>query len=67
MRVHIFRGSRDHVYGFTPEQSGSNLPADNWPWTPFKSIEIYEEHPAQRKGRFGGHQKRRLLSQGFNG
>jgi hypothetical protein len=47
MRVHVLQG-RAGLYGFTPEPS--NLPADKGPWRQFKSLEIYEEHPAQRIG-----------------
>ena len=50
MRVYIFKGRDDHLYGFTPEQSGNNLPADKGPWRLFKPIEIEEDHPAPRIG-----------------
>jgi hypothetical protein len=50
MRVYIFKGREDHLYGFTPEQSGNNLPVEKGPWRLFKSIEIIEENPAPRIG-----------------
>jgi hypothetical protein len=40
MRVHIFRGPADHLYGFTADETGTNLPADVGPWTYWKTIEI---------------------------
>jgi hypothetical protein len=49
MRVHIFKAA-GNLFGFTREATGDNLPADRGPWTPFKSIEIVEDHPAPRIG-----------------
>jgi hypothetical protein len=50
MRVHILKGNGRGLYGFTPDPSGANLPADKGPWQAFKSIEIFEEHPVPRIG-----------------
>jgi hypothetical protein len=47
MRVHIFKASGD-LYGFTPEESGSNLPADKGPWAWYSSIEVFKEFPMTR-------------------
>jgi hypothetical protein len=49
--VYLFRSTavRD-LYGFTLEESGSNLPGDSGPWTHdrVKSIEVFKDHPRQR-------------------
>jgi hypothetical protein len=50
MRVHILKGNGRGLYGFTPDPSGTNLPAGKGPWQAFKSIEIFEEHPVPRIG-----------------
>jgi hypothetical protein len=47
MRIFIFK-TGSNVYGFTPEESGSNLPGDRGPWAMFKSIEILEDDAAPR-------------------
>jgi hypothetical protein len=49
VRVHVFKAPND-LYGFTEDLTGANLPADRGPWTSFKSIEVYEHHPAPRIG-----------------
>jgi len=41
MQVYAFRGP-GRVFGFTTDPSGSNLPAQYAPWTPFKTIEMKE-------------------------
>ena len=41
MQVYAFRGP-GRVFGFTTDPSGSNLPAQYAPWTPFKTIEMQE-------------------------
>lgn len=39
MLIHIFRGP-DRVFGFTADQTGTNLPAKYAPWAAFKSVEL---------------------------
>lgn len=49
MRVYIFEGE-GNLYAFTRDETGGNLPADRSPWTLFKSVEMFENHPAKRIG-----------------
>lgn len=37
MRIYIFKSSTPKLYGFTPDQTGFNLPADGGPWTLLKT------------------------------
>jgi len=39
MLIHIFRGA-GRVFGFTEDASGTNLPLQYGPWTPFKTLEL---------------------------
>ena len=39
MLVHIFRGP-GRVFGFTGDETGSNLPPKYAPWSAFKSLEM---------------------------
>lgn len=39
MLVHIFRGP-GRVFGFTTEESGTNLPVAFGPWNTFKSLTL---------------------------
>lgn len=49
MEVHAFRG-KGRVFGFTPDDAGSNLPAEYGPWVRFKSLDMSrgEAHAAVR-------------------
>jgi hypothetical protein len=56
------------LHGFTPEESGSNLPADKGPWEPYlslSSIEVFKEYPALRKGVDEAKMLAAIESQGF--
>jgi hypothetical protein len=39
MQVHAFRGT-GRVFGFTKDATGSNLPQQYGPWSPFKTLEM---------------------------
>lgn len=41
MQVHLFRGP-DRIFGFSQDQSGTNLPQQFAPWTHFKTVEMRE-------------------------
>ena len=45
-RVHVLRG-QDRVFGFTPDEQGTNLPRQYGPWTTFKTIELHHDEPYQ--------------------
>ena len=49
MLVHIFKAS-GNWYGFTREESGTNLPGDKGPWVWMKSVEMIPDHPASGIG-----------------
>jgi hypothetical protein len=49
MRVHMFQGE-DGLYGFTPRDDGSNLPAEYSPWRPLKSVKVIPDCTAPRIG-----------------
>jgi hypothetical protein len=42
--VHIFRGP-GRVFGFTADDTGSNLPPHYAPWSVFKSVELSPDKP----------------------
>jgi hypothetical protein len=69
MDVHIFKSqSEGDLYGFTPEPSGDNLPADRGPWAPWSdrgSIQIFEDHPRPRIGINEADILAAIKSQGF--
>ena len=44
MQVHAFRGT-DRVFGFTMDATGSNLPPQYAPWSPFKTLEMSRGEP----------------------
>lgn len=39
MKVYVFKG-KSQIFGFTPDQSGSNLPSEHQPWKKFKELDI---------------------------
>lgn len=39
MQVHIFRGT-GRVFGVTGDDSGTNLPTQYGPWSPFKTLDM---------------------------
>jgi hypothetical protein len=39
MHVHAFRGT-GRVFGFTMDATGSNLPTQYAPWSPFKTLDL---------------------------
>lgn len=41
MQVHLFRGP-GRVFGFTGDDSGSNLPMQFAPWSHFKTLEMID-------------------------
>lgn len=50
MMVFVFKSTQNpKVYGFTVDATGANLPGEQGPWVPFKSIEM----KAGEKGRIG--------------
>jgi hypothetical protein len=50
MMVYVFNSAKNaKVYGFTSDATGANLPAQEGPWNPFKSLEMN----AGEKGRIG--------------
>jgi hypothetical protein len=44
MMVHIFRGP-GRVFGFTTDESGTNLPEQFAPWASFKSVTLNRSVP----------------------
>ncbi|WP_137044683.1 hypothetical protein [Pseudolabrys sp. FHR47] len=41
MKVYVFNSTiSSKVYGFTGDASGANLPTEQGPWKPFKSLEM---------------------------
>jgi hypothetical protein len=44
MQVHLFRAT-GRVFGFTPDSTGANLPADLGEWTPFKAVDMTRGQP----------------------
>jgi hypothetical protein len=50
MQVHVFRG-KDRVFGFTKDDTGSNLPARYGPWNVHRTLDMNrgeESGPAVR-------------------
>ena len=45
-KVHVLRG-QDHVFSFTLDRRGTNLPRQYSPWTTFKTIELHHDEPYQ--------------------
>jgi len=39
MQVHAFKGTA-RVFGFTEDATGSNLPPQYGPWSPFKTLDM---------------------------
>ena len=39
MKIHIFRGV-GRVFGFTPDNTGQNLPAQYGPWSVFRTFDL---------------------------
>lgn len=44
MQVHVFRAKGDN-YGFTEDQTGSNLPNVSGPWTFVKTMDLRDDDP----------------------
>lgn len=40
MRIYVFAAAKGASFGFSPDETGSNLPAEYGPWAPFKSIDV---------------------------
>ena len=41
MKVYVFNSAKNlKVYGFTPDATGANLPAEQGPWKAFKSLDM---------------------------
>lgn len=50
MDIHIFRSGKDQtLYGFTPDKSGTNLPAPYLPWT-YHSVQDMNPSDGPRAG-----------------
>jgi hypothetical protein len=51
MEVYVFQGTSGW-WGFTPQSSGSNLPAESGPWTPDYPtvLLVLRDYPVQRRG-----------------
>jgi hypothetical protein len=48
MKIYVFEAAKDRtVYGFTKNPQGSNLPPDNRPWKPFKSVDMNSGEPSR--------------------